>query len=155
MDVTITGVVFNAFGQRITGAQTVTDDFGASLIQAGKATLATAGQFPLPNNAVFDASGGMVTLSGNVTIDIKSMGLFLGRTLVCTTALTITLTDGLGPFSCIVQAPPAGNATIAVTGTALINGAQTAITRALAANSNGFAIVPAANVASSYLVGGA
>lgn len=154
MDVTITGVVFNAYGQRITGAQTVTDDFGASLIQSGKATLATAGQFPLPQNAPFDMSGAIVILSASVTIDAKSVSQFTGRTLVCTTALTITLSEGLGTFSCIVQAPPAGNATIAVAGNALINGAQTSLTRTLAANANGFAIMPAANASNSYLVGG-
>lgn len=154
MDVTITGVVFNAYGQRITGAQTVTDDFGASLIQAKLATLATPGQFPVPQNSPFDLSGAVIPLSANLVIDIKNMGQYLGRTLPCTTALTITLSEGIGPFSCIVQAPPAGNVTIAVAGNALINGAQSAITRSLASNANGFSIMPAANASSSYLVSG-
>lgn len=154
IDVTITGKVFNAYGQQITGAQTVEDQFGYSLIQAKLATLATVGQFPAPQNAMFDASGGKFTLSTNLTIDVKNASQYLGSTIKCTTALQITLSEGLGNFSCLVQAPPAGNVTIAVAGNALINGAQAALPRSLATNPAGFSVQPDGNTPNAFLVGG-
>lgn len=152
VDVTITGKVFNAYGQQITGAQTLETQFGYSLIEAGLATIATAGQYPRPMNTLFDASGGTVVLSANETIDAKTLPNFLGRTIICTTALTITIATG--GLSCIVIPPAAGNVTIAVSGNVLVNGAQAALTRALAANPNGFGIQPLATVPLGHLVGG-
>lgn len=150
IDVVITGRVYNAYGQQITGAQTVETQFGYSLISSGLATAATAGQYPQPNNTPFDASGATVYLSANETIDVKTISNFLGRTLVCTTAITITISaPGL---SCIIVAPPTGSVSLVPAGAVTLNGATTTLTRSLASNAIGFSIQPLAGT--NLLVGG-
>jgi hypothetical protein len=155
IDVTITGVVFNAYGQRITGAQMVDNQFGYSLIQSGRATLATPGQFPQPMNTPFDASGGQVTLSANETIDSRNVNQYDGRTIVCTTALTISISEGINYTGGIIIPPAAGNVTITPLGKTQLNGAQVSLTRSLAANPVGFVITPFTTTVDSLLVGGA
>lgn len=151
IDVLITGKVFNAYGQQITGAQVLEENFGRSLIAAGIAVGTTPGQTVRPLNTPFDLSGAMVILSNSDTLTNQ----FIGRTIVCTAAITLTIPGGLSPgFSCLVQPPPSGNVTLAVAPTAFINGTQTALTRSLASNANGFAITPSAASLNSYLVSG-
>jgi hypothetical protein len=65
-----------------------------------------------------------------------------GAQFYCTTALTITIPAALSPRpSCIVDCPPSGNVTVAVTGGALLNGGTTSLTRSRANNPAGVAIL--------------
>lgn len=76
-----------------------------------------------------------------------------GKTLECTTTVTLTVPAGLNSgFGCAVI--PSGTTSIARSGGALLNGAGTTLTRTAAANTM-FAIVARASVADSYVVTGA
>lgn len=66
-----------------------------------------------------------------------------GKVFSLTVAATLTIPANLSPRpSFIVNPPPTGNASIAVSGGANINGATTTLTRARSANAAGFAVVP-------------
>lgn len=91
-----------------------------------------------------DANGGAtsvsvpVTLSANYTVTADDDGVIF----TCTTALTITVPASLSPRpSFIVNPPASGNASIAVSGGANINGATTTLTRSRASNPAGIAVV--------------
>lgn len=150
--VTITGQnVFDPWGRRITGSQVLDNAFAHSLIMAGLARANTPGQHPPPVNSPFDSGGMVITLDASATLTNQ----FTGSTVICTVPLTLTVPGGLSSnFACIVVCPAAGNVTIAVSQNATINGAQTSLTRALAANANGFSIAQASNVPDTFTVSG-
>ena len=65
-----------------------------------------------------------------------------GKTLVCTTAITFTIPASLLPRPDFVVIPPAsGNASIAVSGGAQINGATSTLTRSRASNPAGIVVI--------------
>ncbi len=77
-----------------------------------------------------------------------------GKTLEVTTALTLTVPDGLrASFGCNVIPPASGNVTIARSGTTLLNGGSSSLTRAAASNAM-FGIQARASSANSYVVTG-
>lgn len=66
-----------------------------------------------------------------------------GKVFTCTTALTITIPQGLSPRpTIIVNPPPTGDVSLDPTGSAQLNGAGTTLTRSRANNPAGFAVVP-------------
>ena len=79
------------------------------------------------------------TLSAGYTVTVADDSAVFN----CTTALTITIPSSLSPRPSFIVNPPAtGNASIAVTGGANINGATSTLTRSRASNPAGFAVVP-------------
>lgn len=118
---------------------TVADSLADELVQRGVATY------------VDSQSAAVITLTGDTTLTAAHDKAVLN----CTTALTITVPSGLTPMpSCIVWPPSTGNVSIARSGTATLNGAATTLTRSLASNYSGFAIV-AQPTADAYGVTGA
>lgn len=102
---------------------------------------------------VLSASGGAapgyVTLSANKTLTNAD----LGKTFMCSTAITVTVPVGLNVGEVKFIPPQTGNLSIASDGTATLNGATTTITRAWANNRTGFHLASlGSNV---YGVGGA
>lgn len=66
-----------------------------------------------------------------------------GKVFAFTTAATATIPAGLSPRpNFIVIPPPSGNASIAVSGGAQVNGATATLTRSRASNFAGVAVVP-------------
>lgn len=93
----------------------------------------------LPYSAATGATGplggGVVSISGDVTITSGNAATYNGMTLVFAAAHTVTLDVGLpSNFGFAAQPPVSGNASIASDGTVLLNGATTTITRALSGN---------------------
>ncbi len=100
-----------------------------------------------------------VGTSGAAWVDVSSSRAITsaddGALWRCTTALTLTIAAGLSPKpNLIVQPPPSGNLTIAVTGGATINGAASSINRTQASNWSGVGIVSLIGT-DAYGVGGA
>jgi hypothetical protein len=95
------------------------------------------------------ASGGVADLIGPYTIAASDDG----RRFACTTALTVTVTPDSG--DCIVFAPASGSLTIARASGATLNGGSTNLTRTMAANRAGVAIIANPAVANDYTVTGA
>lgn len=87
----------------------------------------------------FVTIGRPVPLSAGITLTAESDG----AQYACSTALTITIPAGLSPRpAIIVIPPPTGDASIAVSGGATINGATSTLTRARASNPAGFVVLP-------------
>lgn len=85
----------------------------------------------------------VIPLTENTTMRASDDGLVFR----CTTALTITVPELLAPRpNMVVHAPPTGNASIARSGAATLNGAATTLTRSRASNPAGFVITPYADV---------
>jgi hypothetical protein len=73
----------------------------------------------------------------------------------CTTALTVSVPDGLSPRPSTVVIPPAsGNLTITPTGSATLNGAGSSLTRTFTNNRQGVLISPNPYVTTDYSVSG-
>ncbi len=108
--------------------------FGASSNSAGAPALYGAQAI-----AEMAAAGTTSTaLSSNYTLTTADNG----RVFHCTTALTVTIPGGLSPRpSVIIDCPPTGNLSIAVSSTATMNGGSTTtITRSRANNPGGVRI---------------
>lgn len=74
-----------------------------------------------------------------------------GKRYYCTTALTVTIPENLATEPEVVILPPAsGNLTIAVTGTATLNGAALPLTRTRAGNPVGVVISPHTGQTNAY-----
>jgi len=65
-----------------------------------------------------------------------------GKVYESTTAVTVTIPQGLSPKPAVVFIPKGGTITVAVTGSATINGAATSLARTLANNPAGFVVQP-------------
>ena len=131
MRVTIITTLMGESGSLLTAGSTYTVSkvFGAAIVGDKRATDT--------DNVL--RQGAVVSISTDTLITAADDG----RTFNCTTALTITIPANLSPRpSFIVNPPPTGNASIAVSGGANINGATTTLTRARSANVAGFAVVP-------------
>lgn len=89
------------------------------------------------------ASLASVSGAGNVTVSASRAVTAAdnGGTLICTTAVTLTIPAGLSPMPSFSVVPPAtGVATIAVSGGATTNGATTALDRGRTINPAGFVV---------------
>jgi hypothetical protein len=65
-----------------------------------------------------------------------------GKMFYCTAPLTITFPAALSPRpSLVVDCPPSGSVTVAVSGGATINGATSSLTRSRSTNPAGFAVI--------------
>ena len=131
MRVTIITTLMGESGSLLTAGSTYTVSkvFGAAIVGDKRATDT--------DNVL--RQGAVVSISTATLITAADDG----RTFNCTTALTITIPANLSPRpNFIVNPPPTGNASIAVSGGANINGAITTLTRARSANVAGFAVVP-------------
>ena len=131
MRVTIITTLMGESGSLLTAGNTytVSKTFGAAIVGDKRATDI--------DNVLRE--GAVVSISTDTLITAADDA----RTFNCTTALTITIPELLSPRpSFIVNPPPTGNASIAVSGGANINGATTTLTRARSANVAGFAVVP-------------
>lgn len=80
-------------------------------------------------------------------------GADIGTILDVKSAGTITVPPGFTNYSCILIPPGSGTLTIAAGAGVLLNGAGTSLTRTLANNATGVALIPT-SVANTYLVGG-
>ena len=81
--------------------------------------------------------GAPISLSADYTVSADDDK----RTITCTTALTVTIPASLSPRpSFVVNPPPTGNASIAVSGGAQVNGAAITLTRSRANNPAGFVV---------------
>ncbi len=108
---------------------TVSQPFGEAIVGEGRAT---------DTDKVL-RQGAVVSISTDTLITAADDG----RIFNLTAAATLTIPASLSPRpSFIVNPPPTGNASIAVSGGANINGATTTLTRARSANVAGFAVVP-------------
>lgn len=88
-----------------------------------------------------NAIGGPLNITASATVTPGNQALFNGRTLVFSSALTITLSPGLLPgFGFACYPPSSGSASIASSGGVLLNGAGTTLTRTRASNTM-FAVV--------------
>lgn len=120
---------------------TLSTRYPASLQGGREASVTTGGVTTLftSNGASWVTIGGgtQLTKSGDYTITAADDG----ATITCTTALTITIPASLSPRPSFVVNPPAtGNASIAVSGGAQINGATSTLTRSRANNYAGFVV---------------
>lgn len=107
-------------------------------------------------NAELTPGGWVVSLSNSTPLsaDRTITAADDGRQFYCTTALTITVPAGLTPRPTFtVDCPPSGNASVAVSGGATINGATTTLTRSRSSNPAGF-VVLAHQDADAYGVSG-
>ena len=109
-----------------------------------------------------DVAGVLIAATPVTSIVVESLsaGRLLAATddkkqFTCTTALTITIPNGLTPPPSAIAIPPTtGNLTIARSGTATLNGSASSITRTFANNRGGVLITPNPYVADDYTVGG-
>lgn len=94
--------------------------------------------------------GNATTLSGNYTLRAADDQ----RSFDCTTALTISIPDGLSPRPTItVVPPPTGNLSFSMLGAETLNGATTTLTRARAANIGGVVLAGYKDAAAYGLTG--
>lgn len=131
MQVTMNVTTMGESGTLLTAGQSyaVSESFGASLVGRGAAV--DARTFPVVN--------GMLTASTSFTLAAADDG----KVFNVTTAITVTIPNGLSPRPNVAFVPPpTGNLSIAVTGGANINGAATTLTRARSANPAGFVVTP-------------
>lgn len=130
MRVTIITTLMGESGSLLTAGNTytVSKAFGAAIVGDKRATDI--------DNVL--RQGAVVSISTDTLITAADDA----RTFNCTTALTITIPANLSPRpSFIVNPPSSGNASIAVSGGANINGATTTLTRSRASNPAGVAVV--------------
>jgi hypothetical protein len=85
--------------------------------------------------AAVAAGGEPIAIGGAISIGPENANIFQGRTLVFSTAATVTLKVGLpANFGFAVRPPSSGNASIASDGVVTLNGATTTLTRTVASN---------------------
>lgn len=95
---------------------------------------------------------GMVSGDGNVASSRAALAADNGATLELSNGVTYTLTDAVPlPAGVVLMGPASGSATIAVTGTATINGGTSSVT--VAAGSV-YSALPRATSPSAYVVKG-
>lgn len=127
-------------GKLYVSGNLLTTDAGteAGLIAANMATSNLTGgtAYVAPQSKV--TSFGQTPLYGDYVVKASDDG----QVFNCTTALTITIPAALLTRPSFVVIPPSsGNASIAVTGGAQINGATSTLTRSRANNAAGIAVV--------------
>lgn len=122
---------------------TVSNGFGAAMVGSGYATD--------PDNTLDTQLPPIIALVADRVLTAADDG----KRFAAQSALTVTIPAGLVPQpEVVIQCPPTGNLSIAVSGGATINGATTTLTRARSANFAGVAIVRNIDAANSYGVSG-
>lgn len=76
--------------------------------------------------------GGVINVTSDVTITLANAATYNAKLLVLDAAHTITISGDIPNFTALVRPPASGNATIAVTSSATVNGGTTSITKSLA-----------------------
>ena len=130
MRVTIITTLMGESGSLLTAGNTytVSDAFGAAIVGDKRATDT--------DNVL--RQGAVVSISTDTLITAADDG----RIFNLTAAATLTISASLSPRPSFIVNPPAtGNASIAVSGGANINGATTTLTRSRASNPAGVAVV--------------
>lgn len=131
MRVTIITTLMGESGSLLTAGNTytVSDAFGAAIVGDKRATDT--------DNVL--RQGAVVSISTDTLITAADDG----RIFNLTAAATLTISASLSPRpSFIVNPPASGNASIAVSGGANVNGATTTLTRSRSSNPAGVAVVP-------------
>lgn len=130
MRVTIITTLMGESGSLLTAGNTytVSDAFGAAIVGDKRATDT--------DNVL--RQGAVVSISTDTLITAADDG----RIFNLTAAATLTISASLSPRpSFIVNPPASGNASIAVSGGANVNGATTTLTRSRSSNPAGVAVV--------------